>query len=147
MFQALLDLPYLERCKIVLNSTSHMSEHKAELYFLKEDNPLKYMEYLAGDVDRVSGHQLGEMKEYTLWIKLGSYYHLSVLRRLELDHCPHLQYTPRPSANAQRPSVAALDTHMREFVKARQNPQIPKPEFWRIQDRYVKALHLHGQFT
>ena len=84
------DLPYVERCKVVVDSIAHMDSHKEEWYFLREEDPLKYMSYLAEVADRVRGIKLGAIKTYTLWIKAGTYYHASILRRDQLIYCPHL---------------------------------------------------------
>ena len=81
----------------MVKAITHMTANKQEWYFLKEENPLKYTEYLARVVDRIRGHKLGELQEYTLWIKSGSYYHMSILRRSELDSCPHLNTCLNPA--------------------------------------------------
>ena len=144
LVQVFPDLTYLERCKIVVDTISLMEKNKTEWFFLKEDNPLKYMEYLSDIAEHASGHQIGAIQWYTNWIKPGSYYHLSILQREELNYCPHLKHAKLPDPNVQRLSLAALETYEKEFAKAHQDTGIAPQEFQRVRDQLVEMLRLHG---
>ena len=143
MYLAMLELSYLDHRIIFVNSIALMEGSKEEWYFLKEENSLKFMEYLSNVINRVSSHQLGAIKEYTCWIKAGSYYHLSILRREELNFYPHLRHVCPPSPNVQCPSVATLNTHERDFSRARNDPCLLINEFQKVWDRLMEVLKLH----
>ena len=81
------------------------------------------MSYLAEVVDRMSGHHLTDIYLYTRWIQPGSYYHLRILEREELNHCPHLQHAGPPRPDVKLPSITSLRTYRRSFELADANPQ------------------------
>ena len=119
---------------------------KDEWYFLKEEDPLKFMEYLSDIIDRVSSRQVGAIKGYTKWIKEGTYYHTSILRREQLNYCPHLQGARPPSPNVRCLNDATLDTHERDFSKVRKDSRLPQNEFRKVLDQLVEALRLHQKY-
>ena len=143
LYLAFPRLPYLERCYVVVDSIDLMEGCKNEWYFLKEEDPLKFMEYLSGAIDRMSGCQVGAITGYTKWIKEGTYYHASILKREQLNFCPHSQSAHLPSPNVRCLSDAALDTNDRDFSKARKDTTLPQVEFRKVQDWLMEALKLH----
>ena len=98
-------------------------------FFKREQQPLSFMSYLAEVVDRMSGHHLTDIRLYTRWIRPGSYYHLRILEREELNHCPHLQHAGPPRPDVKLPSVTSLRTHRRSFELADANPQTTMEAF------------------
>ena len=136
-----------ERAGIVDKVLAQMDElDEVKLWFFKwEKQPLTFMAYLSEVVDRVSSHQLTEICLYTKWIRPGSYYHLQILRREELDSCPHLQYAGHPRPDVELPSSISLRTHRRTFELADANPQTNMETFRKARHNLWKSLTLHGK--
>ena len=95
-------------------------------------------------VRRFSNIILKEMKEYSLWIKADSFYHLRVWKLKKLWECPHLQNLDPPRQDLEPPSITSLKTHEATFEVAKKNPEIEPKAFRRARDKYVEALQLHG---
>ena len=53
----------------------HFVAKKAKALRIKEESPLDYMPFIAGEFHTVTGMHLHELLDFTRWIKKGSYYH------------------------------------------------------------------------
>ena len=57
---------------------------------IKENHPMQYMPYMEDHFYMAMGLQLNGLRDFTRWIKQGSYYHGLVARQGHLHKCPHL---------------------------------------------------------
>ena len=77
---------------------------KAEVLVIKEESPLDYMPFIAKEFHRVTGLHLNDLPEFTLWIKRGSYFHRLLVKRGQVQECPHLIGAPLPRWPQPKPS-------------------------------------------
>ena len=63
---------------------------KAEALRIKEESPLDYMPFIAGEFYTVTGIRLHELQDFTRWIKKNSYYHGLLAHRGQIGEIPHL---------------------------------------------------------
>ena len=63
---------------------------KDEWRDIKENHPIQYMPYMEDHFYMAMGLRLNGLRDFTGWIKQGSYYHGLVARQGHLDKCPHL---------------------------------------------------------
>ena len=77
---------------------------KAEALRIKEESPLDYMPFIAGEFYGVTGIHLHELQDFTGWIKRGSYYHELLVHRGQIEECPHLIGAPLPKWPQPKPS-------------------------------------------
>ena len=147
LYQEVDSLSPEQRAGIVDKVLAKMDElDEMKLWFFKrERQPLSFMSYLAEVVDQMSGHHLTDIRLYTRWIQPGSYYHLRILEREELNHCPHLQHAGPPRSDVELPSVTSLRTHRRSFELADANPQTTIEAFQKTRHNLCKSLILHGK--
>ena len=147
LYQEVASLSPTERAIIVDKVLAKMDElDEMKLWFFKrERQPLSFMSYLAEVVDRMSGHHLTDIRLYTRWIRPGSYYHLRILEREELNRCPHLQHVGPPRSDVELPSITSLRTHKRSFELLDADPQTPLEAFRKARHNLWKSLILHGK--
>ena len=71
---------------------THLLQHKEEWRDIKENHPMKYMPYMYMEDHfyAAMGLRLNGLRDFTRWIKWGSYYHGLVARQGHLHLCPHL---------------------------------------------------------
>ena len=69
---------------------THLFQHKEEWRDIKENHPMKYMPYMEDHFYAATGLRLNGLRDFTRWIKQGSYYHGLVARQGHLHLCPHL---------------------------------------------------------
>ena len=81
--------------------------HKEEALGIKERCPMDYMPYIEEQFWRSTGLCLNGLQDFTMWIKLGSYYHGLVAQQGHLQKCPHLAGVPLP----RRPQVTPSESH------------------------------------
>ena len=74
----------------------HLTPRKAEAVAVKEETPLDNMPYITEEFHRAIGLHLNDLTEFTLWIKRGSYFHGLLVKRGQVQQCPHLIGTPLP---------------------------------------------------
>ena len=77
---------------------------KAEALVIKEESPLEYMPYIAEEFHRATGLRLHDLPEFTLWIKRGSYFHGLLVKRGQVQECPHFIGAPLPRLPQPKPS-------------------------------------------
>ena len=63
---------------------------KAEALRIKEESPLDYMPFIAGEFHTATGIRLHELQDFTRWIKKGSYYHGLLVNQGQIEEIPHL---------------------------------------------------------
>ena len=102
------------------------------------------MTYLTKVIKKADGLTLTTMRNYTHWIKPGSFYHLRVYQLREFKKCPHLANLDPPRLDLEAPSMTSLRTHETTFEVARKNQQITQEAFKKARDKYADALKLHG---
>ena len=85
---------------------AHFLPHKEEALGIKERCPMDYMPYIEEHFWRATGLCLNELRDFTVWIKPGSYYHGLVAQQGHLDKCPHLAGVPLP----RRPQVTPSES-------------------------------------
>ena len=75
---------------------------------IKENHPMEYMPYVEDQFYMATGLRLNGLKDFTRWIKLGSYYHRLVARQGHLHRCLHLVGTLLPRWPQVMPSESCL---------------------------------------
>ena len=68
----------------------HFLPYKEELLDIKQNCPIEYMPNIEDLFYTAMGLRLNGLRDFTGWIKLGSYYHRLVARQSHLRKCPHL---------------------------------------------------------
>ena len=69
---------------------THLLQCKEEWRDIKENHPMRYMPYMEDHFYVATGLRLHGLRDFTGWIKQGSYYHGLVARQGHLHLCPHL---------------------------------------------------------
>ena len=69
---------------------THLLQCKEEWRDIKENHPMRYMPYMEDHFYVATGLRLNGLRDFTRWIKRGSYYHGLVARQGHLHLCPHL---------------------------------------------------------
>ena len=69
---------------------THLLQCKEEWRDIKENRPIQYMPYMEDHFYMATGLRLNGLRDFTGWIKQGSYYHGLVARQGHLHKCPHL---------------------------------------------------------
>ena len=83
---------------------THLLQHKEEWRDIKENCPMKYMPYMEDHFYAATGLRLNGLRDFTGWIKQGSYYHRLVARQGHLHMCPHLAGATLPRWPQTTPS-------------------------------------------
>ena len=83
---------------------THLLQCKEEWRDIKENRPIQYMPYMEDHFYVVTGLRLNGLRDFTGWIKQGSYYHGLVARQGHLHKCPHLVGVPLPRWPQMTPS-------------------------------------------
>ena len=98
---------------------THLLQSKEEWRDIKENHPMQYMPYMEDHFYVATGLRLNGLRDFTGWIKQGSYYHGLVARQGHLHKCPHLvgvalprwpQLTPSESRQVSQKKVETLAT-------------------------------------
>ena len=84
---------------------------KAEVLAIKEESPLEYMPYIAEEFQRATGLHLNDLPEFTLWIKRGSYFHRLLVKRGQVQECPHLIGALLPRWPQPKPSESQEESY------------------------------------
>ena len=84
---------------------------KAEALVIKEESPLDYMPFIAEEFHRATGLHLLDLPEFTLWIKRGSYFHGLLVKRGQVQECPHLIGAPLPRWPQPKPSESHEESY------------------------------------
>ena len=69
---------------------THLLQCKEEWRDIKENHPIQYMPYMEDYFYAATGLRLNGLRDFTGWIKQGSYYHGLVAKQGHLHKCPHL---------------------------------------------------------
>ena len=91
----------------------HFLPHKDEALGIKERCPLDFMPLIEEQFWRAMGLRLHGLRDFTAWIKQGSYYHGLVAQQGHLQRCPHLVGVPLPRWPQITPSESRQDLHKR----------------------------------
>ena len=86
---------------------------KAEALRIKEESPLDYMPFIAGEFHVVTGIRLRELQDFTRWIKKGSYYHGLLAHQGQIKEIPHLIGEDLPKWPQLKPSESRQDSYNR----------------------------------
>ena len=98
---------------------THLLQRKEEWRDIKENRPIQYMPYMEDHFYMARGLRLNGLRDFTGWIKQGSYYHGLVARQGHLHKCPHLagvvlprwpQTTPSESCQVCQKKAETLAT-------------------------------------
>ena len=89
----------------------HFIPKKAEALVIKEESPLDYMPFIAEEFHRATGLYLLDLPEFTLWIKRGSYFHGLLVKRGQVQECPHLIGAPLPRWPQPKPSESHEESY------------------------------------
>ena len=89
----------------------HFMAKKAKALRIKEESPLDYMPFIAGEFYGATGICLQELQDFTGWIKRGSYYHGLLVHRGQIEECPHLIGAPLPKWPQPKPSESCQDSY------------------------------------
>ena len=86
---------------------------KAEALRIKEESPLDYMPFIAGEFYAATGIHLHELQDFTRWIKKGSYYHGLLVNRGQIEEIPHLIGEDLPKWPQRKPSESRQNSYSR----------------------------------
>ena len=86
---------------------------KAKALRIKEESPLDYMPFIAGEFHVVTGIHLHELQDFTRWIKKGSYYHGLLVSRGQIEEIPHLIGKDLPKWPQLKPSESHQNSYSR----------------------------------
>ena len=86
---------------------------KAEALRIKEESPLDYMPFIAGEFYAVTGICLHELQDFTRWIKKNSYYHGLLAHRGQIEEIPHLIGEGFPKWPQLKPSESCWNSYSR----------------------------------
>ena len=87
--------------------------HKEEALGIKERCPMDYMACIEEHFWRATGLCLSGLRDFTTWIKQGSYYDRLVAQQGHLHRCPHLVGLPLP----RQPQVTPNESHRESQMK------------------------------
>ena len=87
--------------------------HKEEALGIKERCPMDYMACIEEHFWRATGLCLNGLRNFTAWIKQGSYYHGLVAQQGHLHKCPHLAGVPLPRWPQVTPSESCWESQMK----------------------------------
>ena len=94
----------------------HFVAKKAQVLRLKEESPLDYMPFIVEEFYRATGICLHELPEFTRWIKKGSYFHGLLVKRGQVQECPHLIGAELPKWS--QPSLKPSEFHQDSYTRA-----------------------------
>ena len=83
---------------------THLLQRKEEWRDIKENHPMQYIPYMEDHFYVAMGLRLNGLRDFTGWIKQGSYYHRLVARQGHLHKCPHLMGVALPRWPQTTPS-------------------------------------------
>ena len=86
---------------------------KAEALRIKEESPLDYMPFIAGEFYVATGICLHELQDFTRWIKKKSYYHGLLAHRGQIEEIPHLIGEGFPKWPQLKPSESRQNSYSR----------------------------------
>ena len=92
---------------------THFLSHKEEALGIKERCPMDYMACIEEHFRRATGLHLNGLRDFTAWIKQGSYYHGLVAQQGYLHRCPHLVGVPLPRWPQVTPSESCQELQMK----------------------------------
>ena len=87
--------------------------HKEEALGIKERCPMDYMACMEEHFWRATGLHLNGLRNFTAWIKQGSYYHGLVAQEGHLRKCPHLAEVLLPRWPQVTPSECRRESQMK----------------------------------
>ena len=93
---------------------THFLPHKEAALGIKERCPMDYMVCIEEHFWRATGLRLNGLRDFTAWIKQGSYYHGLVAQQGYLHRCPHLVGVLLP----RWPQVTPSESHRESQMKA-----------------------------
>ena len=96
----------------------HLLPHKEEALGIKERCPMDYMPYIEEHFWRAMGLHLNGLRDFTTWIKQGSYYHGLVAQQGHLHKCSHLVGVPLPRWPQLTPSESHQDSQKKAETPA-----------------------------
>ena len=86
---------------------------KAEALRIKEESPLDYMPFIAGEFYAATGICLHELQDFTRWIKKNSYYHGLLAHQGQIEEIPHLIGEGFPKWPQLKPSESHWNSYSR----------------------------------
>ena len=92
---------------------THFLPHKEEALGIKERCPMDYMACIEEHFRRAMGLRLNGLRDFTAWIKQGSYYHGLVAQQGHLHKCAHLVGVPLPRWPQVTPSESRRESQMK----------------------------------
>ena len=92
--------------------------HKEEALGIKERCPMDYMVCIEEHFWRAMGLRLSGLRDFTAWIKQGSYYHGLMAQQGHLHKCPHLAGLPLPRQPQVTPSESCQESQMKAEAMA-----------------------------
>ena len=92
--------------------------HQEEALGIKERCPMDYMACIEEHFWRATGLHLSGLRDFTAWIKQGSYYHRLVAQQGHLHKCPQLVGLPLPRWPQVTPSESCQESQMKAEATA-----------------------------
>ena len=133
-------IPPTQLRQIIEPVLRHLGTHREFWAWLKEEDPLWLMPYLAAVFERQSGLALPTLAKYTKWIKVGSFYHGIIREWEELNHTPHLAHAPAPNMNQRSPNEDALISHHQEYKATFQQAETSLAALAKAQANFTTSL-------
>ena len=100
---------------------THLLQCNEEWMDIKEKCPMEYMPYMEDHFYVATSLRLNALRDFTGWIKPGSYYHGLVARQGHLHRCPHLVGAMLP----RWPQVMLSESHLVSQKKV-ETPATPR---------------------
>ena len=90
--------------KLRVKFLNHLGQCQDKWKTIKEEAPLEYMPYMEHQFLSLTGIKLQGLRQFTGWIKPGSYYHGVVAKKGQLSKCLHLARILPPTRPQIQPS-------------------------------------------
>ena len=78
-------------------------DHHSEWKSIRNNDPLRYLQYMEVQFKRVTGYKLVGLGACTEWIRAGTYYHWVIAQQGQLGRCPRLAGIPPPEGPMMAP--------------------------------------------
>ena len=83
-------------------------DHHSEWKSIRNNDPLRYLQYMEVQFERVTGYKLVGLGACTEWIRAGTYYHWVIAQRGQLGRCPRLAGIPPPEGPMMPPPYPSV---------------------------------------
>ena len=119
-----------------------MEWNRSQWHFIKDEDPLRYSAFLNNLYEEVHGYHLKYLNHYTEWMKPPGWCHKIILKREQLNYCPHLMGTEPPPDDMEQPSESTLCSHRAAYEATKQGGS--RETYKRAWATLLETLKIHG---